>query len=162
MAVSVDPDHVLPAVGYLRRSTTKQEASLGDQKREVIRYATEHGYRVVRWYVDDGISGDDTEIATAVDNYLAADPAIRDMLSGKLEEMRQERTRLDSIVSSSAAENPGESIDQQADAALARLDHLQTVSFRQACRIFGGVGLGTLWVANGDQRAVLVLASVEP
>ena len=25
-----------------------------------------------------------------------------------------------------------------------------------------GVGLGTLWVANGDQRAVLVLASVEP
>ena len=36
------------------------------------------------------------------------------------------------------------------------------VSFRQACKIFGGVGLGTLWVANGDQRAVLVLASVEP
>lgn len=49
------------AVGYLRRSTSKQEKSLDDQRREIERYAAEHGYTIVRWYQDDGISGDSTE-----------------------------------------------------------------------------------------------------
>ena len=52
---------LIPAVGYLRRSTSKQEKSLDDQRREIERYAAEHGYRIVRWYTDDGISGDATE-----------------------------------------------------------------------------------------------------
>jgi len=51
----------IPAVGYLRRSTQKQEKSLEDQRAEVERYAREHGYSVLRWYQDDGISGDATE-----------------------------------------------------------------------------------------------------
>lgn len=46
-----------PAVAYLRRSTDKQEQSLGDQRLEVVRYAEEHGYRIIREYVDDAISG---------------------------------------------------------------------------------------------------------
>jgi DNA invertase Pin-like site-specific DNA recombinase len=45
----------------LRRSTSRQEKSLADQRKEIERYAAEHGYNVVRWYQDDGISGDATE-----------------------------------------------------------------------------------------------------
>jgi site-specific DNA recombinase len=51
---------ITKAAGYLRRSTDKQEMSLPDQRREIERYASENGYRIVRWFVDDGISGDDT------------------------------------------------------------------------------------------------------
>ena len=51
----------IPAVGYLRRSTTKQEKSLDDQRREIEQYAAEHGYHIVRWFQDDGISGDATD-----------------------------------------------------------------------------------------------------
>ena len=47
----------VPAVAYLRRSTDRQEQSLGDQRREITRWAGEHGYDVVREYVDDAISG---------------------------------------------------------------------------------------------------------
>jgi len=49
------------AVAYLRRSTDKQEQSLGDQRVEVSRYAEEHGYQVIREYVDDAISGTSAE-----------------------------------------------------------------------------------------------------
>jgi DNA invertase Pin-like site-specific DNA recombinase len=52
---------LIPAAGYLRRSTNKQEKSLDDQRREIERYAAEHGYVIVRWYIDDGISGDATD-----------------------------------------------------------------------------------------------------
>lgn len=52
---------LVPAVGYVRRSTEKQEQSLDDQRREIERYADAHGYQILRWYEDDGISGDDTE-----------------------------------------------------------------------------------------------------
>lgn len=51
----------IPAVGYLRRSTDKQEASIAEQRNAVQKYADEHGYRILRWYTDDGISGDATE-----------------------------------------------------------------------------------------------------
>jgi DNA invertase Pin-like site-specific DNA recombinase len=37
-----------PAVAYLRRSTEKQEQSIGDQRLEVVRYAEEHGYEIIR------------------------------------------------------------------------------------------------------------------
>lgn len=46
-----------PAVAYLRRSTDRQEQSLGDQRREITRWAGEHGYDVIREYIDDAISG---------------------------------------------------------------------------------------------------------
>lgn len=52
---------MIRSVGYLRRSTDKQEQSLDDQRREIERYAARNGYSVVRWFQDDGISGDDTE-----------------------------------------------------------------------------------------------------
>ncbi len=50
-----------PAVAYLRRSTNRQERSLEDQRREIETYAQQHGYRILRWYKDSGISGDATE-----------------------------------------------------------------------------------------------------
>jgi site-specific DNA recombinase len=46
-----------PAAMYLRRSTDRQEKSLEDQRREILRYAGEHGYSVVAEFVDDGVSG---------------------------------------------------------------------------------------------------------
>lgn len=52
---------LVPAVGYVRRSTDKQEASIPDQTKAVQRYADDKGYRILRWYTDDAISGDDTE-----------------------------------------------------------------------------------------------------
>jgi DNA invertase Pin-like site-specific DNA recombinase len=51
----------IPAVGYARCSTDRQDTSVEDQIKAVTRYAEQHGYNILRWYVDDGISGDDTE-----------------------------------------------------------------------------------------------------
>jgi DNA invertase Pin-like site-specific DNA recombinase len=47
-------------VGYLRRSTDRQEQSIPDQRAAVERYADEHGLALVRCYVDDAISGTST------------------------------------------------------------------------------------------------------
>jgi DNA invertase Pin-like site-specific DNA recombinase len=52
---------VISAVGYLRRSTDRQETSIPDQKVAVQEYADANRYRIIRWYVDDGISGDATD-----------------------------------------------------------------------------------------------------
>ena len=50
------------AVAYLRRSTDdKQADSLDIQRHEISTYASEHGYQVLQWYVDDGISGHDVD-----------------------------------------------------------------------------------------------------
>jgi site-specific DNA recombinase len=46
-----------PAVGYLRRSTVKQELSIDGQRDEVEKFAKQNGFKIVRWYIDDGISG---------------------------------------------------------------------------------------------------------
>jgi DNA invertase Pin-like site-specific DNA recombinase len=46
---------------YLRRSDKKQEESVERQRDEVEKYAKANGYRIVTTYIDDGISGDDTE-----------------------------------------------------------------------------------------------------
>ncbi len=48
------------AVGYLRRSTDRQEQSIPDQKRAIERFASERGYRMIRFYTDDAISGTST------------------------------------------------------------------------------------------------------
>ncbi len=47
----------MKVVGYIRRSTDKQDQSLGDQRRELQRYADEKGFELVRFYVDDAKSG---------------------------------------------------------------------------------------------------------
>ena len=49
------------AVAYLRRSDPRQEKSIPDQKRAVLKYAREHGIEIVRWYIDDAISGTSTK-----------------------------------------------------------------------------------------------------
>jgi site-specific DNA recombinase len=51
----------IPAAGYVRMSSDKQETSPEQQRQEIERYAKREGYRVLRWYTDEGISGDDTE-----------------------------------------------------------------------------------------------------
>jgi len=52
---------LLPAVGYLRRSTDRQEQSIGDQRKAIDRYALEHGFEILHYYIDDAISGTSTE-----------------------------------------------------------------------------------------------------
>jgi DNA invertase Pin-like site-specific DNA recombinase len=45
------------AVGYCRRSTDRQEQSIPDQQKAIQRYCDEQGIRLLRWYIDDAISG---------------------------------------------------------------------------------------------------------
>ena len=46
---------------YLRRSDKGQEASIVDQRKANKEYAARHNLDIVKEYVDDGISGDDTK-----------------------------------------------------------------------------------------------------
>ena len=48
------------AVGYVRRSTDRQEQSIDDQKKALKQYAIEHNFRFMKYYVDDAISGTST------------------------------------------------------------------------------------------------------
>ncbi len=48
------------AVAYLRRSTDRQEQSIPDQKKAIDEYAREHGFQLVRSFVDDAVSGTST------------------------------------------------------------------------------------------------------
>ena len=52
---------MINAVGYIRMSSDKQEASPEQQRQEIISLAKRDGYRIIRWYVDEGISGHATE-----------------------------------------------------------------------------------------------------
>ncbi len=54
-----------PAVGYLRRSTDRQEQSIEDQKKSVSIYAAENGFEIVKFYIDDAISGTSTKARKA-------------------------------------------------------------------------------------------------
>ncbi len=47
----------IPVVLYLRMSSDKQECSIDDQRKALTEYCAKHGYRVVREYIDEGISG---------------------------------------------------------------------------------------------------------
>ncbi len=48
---------LIPAAAYYRMSSDRQEASIGDQRRAVVEFAAKNGYRIVKEYVDEGISG---------------------------------------------------------------------------------------------------------
>jgi site-specific DNA recombinase len=50
-----------PAVSYIRMSSDLQEASPDQQRAEVVKLAGKHGYKIIREYFDEGISGDATE-----------------------------------------------------------------------------------------------------
>ena len=52
---------LIPAAAYYRMSTDKQEASIPRQRHAVEQYAQSHGYKIVREYLDEGISGNATE-----------------------------------------------------------------------------------------------------
>lgn len=51
----------IPAVLYLRMSSDKQEASIPAQRNALEAFAKERGYRTLREYSDEAISGDATE-----------------------------------------------------------------------------------------------------
>jgi site-specific DNA recombinase len=53
-------ERVEKAVLYLRMSDERQEHSIPAQREELCRYAEKHGYQVLREYLDEAISGDDT------------------------------------------------------------------------------------------------------
>ena len=48
------------AVGYVRRSTDRQEQSIPDQKKAIETYAAEHDLSLVKFYTDDAVSGTST------------------------------------------------------------------------------------------------------
>jgi DNA invertase Pin-like site-specific DNA recombinase len=58
---------LITAVGYLRMSTDKQETSPEQQRAEIEKYAAQHGYQVMRWYADLGVSGDKTDMMMVLD-----------------------------------------------------------------------------------------------
>jgi DNA invertase Pin-like site-specific DNA recombinase len=47
----------IPVAAYLRMSSDQQDTSIADQKAELLPWAEKRGYRIVRWYVDEGVSG---------------------------------------------------------------------------------------------------------
>ena len=47
-------------VGYVRRSTDKQEQSIEDQKNAINTYIAENGLRFLKFYIDDAVSGTST------------------------------------------------------------------------------------------------------
>jgi len=65
----------MPAVAYLRRSTDKQEQSIADQRSEIERYARERGFRIVREYTDDAISGTSADQRPGFQKMVADAPA---------------------------------------------------------------------------------------
>ena len=61
----------IKAVGYARRSTDMQTGSVYDQKAYVEKWAEANGYEVLRWYVDDAISGTSVRDREAFEKLIA-------------------------------------------------------------------------------------------
>ena len=55
----------IKAVAYYRMSTDKQEdsASTTQGRIAVVEYAAANGYEIIRWYIDEGISGSKSRAA---------------------------------------------------------------------------------------------------
>jgi len=51
----------IPAAGYIRMSSDKQETSPKQQRSEIEKLAATKGYDLIAWYIDKGISGDEIE-----------------------------------------------------------------------------------------------------
>jgi len=62
----------IQAVGYARRSTDLQERSIPDQKAYVEKWADQNGYHILRWYIDDAISGASAKGRVAFDQLITA------------------------------------------------------------------------------------------
>ena len=60
-----------PAVGYLRRSSDRQEQSILDQQRVIDAYALANGFDLIDYYVDDAISGASAENRDAFQELIA-------------------------------------------------------------------------------------------
>jgi DNA invertase Pin-like site-specific DNA recombinase len=56
---------------YLRMSTDRQEASIPQQREACVKHARKMGYRIVREYADEGISGDATHKRKAFQKMIA-------------------------------------------------------------------------------------------
>ncbi len=82
------------AVGYLRRSTDRQEQSIPDQRAAIERYADEHGFRILQYYTDDAISGTSAVGRPCRSGIGDAFAAVR----GGQTALRARRPRLDSVV----------------------------------------------------------------
>lgn len=54
------PPPLTLVVAYYRMSSDRQDKSIAEQREAVERYAREHDYRIIREYIDEGISGDET------------------------------------------------------------------------------------------------------
>ena len=48
---------LIPAAGYIRMSTDKQEDSPARQKAEILQLAKREGYEIIVWYEDHGLTG---------------------------------------------------------------------------------------------------------
>ena len=48
---------MIPAIVYARASTDHQEYSVNDQLKYIKDWAKHHGYKIIKVYIDDGISG---------------------------------------------------------------------------------------------------------
>ena len=51
----------IKAVAYLRRSTRMQEQSIFNQKRVIEKFAQRHDFEIIKYFIDDGISGTGTK-----------------------------------------------------------------------------------------------------
>ena len=58
--IRANPQIRTTAVGYVRRSTDRQEQSIGDQKKTIEAYARQNRLKLLKFYVDDAISGTST------------------------------------------------------------------------------------------------------
>lgn len=61
----------MKVVFYLRMSTDRQDTSIAQQREALERHVSKQGYRVVREYVDEGISGDATHKRKAFQKMIA-------------------------------------------------------------------------------------------
>ena len=59
------------AIGYVRRSTDRQEQSIPDQKKAIEKYTDDNELRLLRFYVDDAISGTSTIKRHAFQNMIS-------------------------------------------------------------------------------------------